>query len=126
MESTRRRLPRIRLRAARAKTRAISTSRAAPASPCCSSDAVTPAAASQLVDKLVQSGYLERDEDPSDRRAKLLKLSPNGIKLVNEGINERYRWMDEITKNLSADEQKKIIEALDILTNAAKRIENRE
>ena len=87
---------------------------------------VTPAAASQLVDKLVQSGYLERDEDPSDRRAKLLKLSPNGIKLVNEGINERYRWMDEITKNLSADEQKKIIEALDILTNAAKRIENRE
>ena len=87
---------------------------------------VTPAAASQLVDKLVQSGYLERDEDPSDRRAKLLKLSPNGVKLVEQGMNERHRWMDEITKNLSADEQKKVIEALDILTNAAKRIENRE
>ena len=87
---------------------------------------VTPAAASQLVDKRVQSGYRERAEDPSDRRAKLLKLSHNGAKLVEQGMNERHRWMDEITKNLSADEQKKIIEALDILTNAAKRIENRE
>ena len=84
---------------------------------------VTPAAASQLVDKLVQSGYLERDEDPSDRRAKLLKLSPNGAKLVEQGMNERHRWMDEITKNLSADEQKKIIEALDVLTEAARNVD---
>ena len=84
---------------------------------------VTPAAASQLVDKLVQSGYLERDEDPSDRRAKLLKLSHNGAKLVEQGMNERHRWMDEITKNLSADEQKKIIEALDVLTEAARNVD---
>jgi len=84
---------------------------------------VTPAAASQLVDKLVQSGYLERDEDPSDRRAKLLKLSPNGAKLVNEGINERYRWMDQLTDHLSADEQKKVSEALMILTEAAQKLD---
>ena len=84
---------------------------------------VTPAAASQLVDKLVQSGYLERDEDPSDRRAKLLKLSHNGAKLVEQGMNERHRWMDEITRNLSADEQKKIIEALDVLTEAARNVD---
>ena len=44
---------------------------------------ITNAAASQLVDKLVQAGYLERDEDPSDRRAKVLKLSPAGAKLVD-------------------------------------------
>ena len=35
---------------------------------------ITAAAASQLVDKLVQAGYLERAEDPNDRRAKLLNL----------------------------------------------------
>ncbi|MGE5642724.1 MAG: MarR family winged helix-turn-helix transcriptional regulator, partial [Byssovorax cruenta] len=33
---------------------------------------ISPAAASQLVDKLVQSGYIQRVEDPEDRRAKLL------------------------------------------------------
>jgi DNA-binding MarR family transcriptional regulator len=84
---------------------------------------VTPAAASQLVEKLVQAGYLERTEDPSDRRAKLLKLSPEGAKLVEEGMNQRHRWMEEIVRNLSSDEQKKIIEALEILTHAAQDVD---
>ena len=84
---------------------------------------ISNAAASQLVEKLVHAGYLERAEDPSDRRAKLLKLSPSGAKLVNEGINERYRWMDELTKNLSAEERAKVVEALNILTEAAKKVD---
>ena len=84
---------------------------------------ISNAAASQLVEKLVHAGYLERAEDPSDRRAKLLKLSPSGAKLVNEGINERYRWMDELTKNLSAEERAKVAEALNILTEAAKKVD---
>ena len=84
---------------------------------------ISNAAASQLVEKLVHAGYLERAEDPSDRRAKLLKLSPSGAKLVDEGINERYRWMDELTKNLSAEERAKVAEALNILTEAAKKVD---
>jgi len=84
---------------------------------------ISNAAASQLVEKLVHAGYLERAEDPSDRRAKLLKLSPSGAKLVEEGINERYRWMDELTKNLSAEERAKVAEALNILTEAARKVD---
>ena len=38
----------------------------------------TSAAASQLIERLVQSGYLERAEDPNDRRSRLLTLSPRG------------------------------------------------
>ena len=87
---------------------------------------VSAAAASQLVDKLVQAGYLERTEDPSDRRAKLLKLSANGAKLVEAGIQERYRWMDELTSRLSAAQQAKISEALILLTEAARQMEQRE
>jgi len=87
---------------------------------------VSAAAASQLVDKLVQAGYIERTEDPSDRRAKLLKLSTNGAKLVEDGIQERYRWMDELTSRLSAAEQIKISEALTLLTEAARQMEQRE
>jgi len=84
---------------------------------------VSAAAASQLVDKLVQAGYIERTEDPSDRRAKLLKLSTNGAKLVDNGIQERYRWMDELTSRLSAAEQTKISEALTLLTEAARQMD---
>src|SRR5262245_16334643 len=63
---------------------------------------VTPAAASQLAEKLVQSGYLERTEDPEDRRAKLLRLTKMGSKLVSDGMEERYRWMQDLAKRLSA------------------------
>ena len=87
---------------------------------------VSAAAASQLVEKLVQAGYLERTEDPSDRRAKLLKLSANGAKLVEAGIQERYRWMDELTSRLSPAQQTKISEALTLLTEAARQMEQRE
>ena len=85
---------------------------------------VSAAAASQLADKLVNSGFLERDEDPSDRRAKLLRLSENGAKLVNEGIQQRYRWMDELTSQLSTEERAKVAEALTILTDAAQKMDN--
>jgi len=84
---------------------------------------VSAAAASQLVDKLVQAGYIERTEDPHDRRAKLLKLSTEGAKLVEGGIQERYRWMDELTTNLSAAEQTQVSEALSILTEAARQMD---
>ena len=81
---------------------------------------VTAAAASQLVEKLVQAGYLERAEDPADRRAKLLTLSVKGKELIQQGAEERHRWMDDLAATLSAEDQKKISEALILLTNAAK------
>lgn len=87
---------------------------------------ITAAAASQTVEKLVQSGLLDRAEDPSDRRAKQITLSIKGRELIEKSINERFRWVDELTANLSADEQKKVSQALDILTEATKRVESRE
>ena len=84
---------------------------------------ISAAAASQLVDKLVQAGYLERAEDPNDRRAKLLTLSAKGEELVQQGTEERYRWMDDLTSKLSTEEQIKVVEALNILTEAAETME---
>jgi DNA-binding MarR family transcriptional regulator len=84
---------------------------------------ITAAAASQLVEKLVQAGYLERTEDPTDRRAKLLTLSAKGSDFIKQGIEERYSWLDELAGTLSADEQKKVSEALTLLTEAARKME---
>ncbi len=83
---------------------------------------ISAAAASQLVEKLVQAGYLERTEDPADRRAKLLALSGKGSDLIKLGVEERHRWMDELAATLSLDDQRKIADALDILTNAARNL----
>lgn len=86
---------------------------------------ITNAAASQLVEKLVQGEYIERAEDPSDRRAKLLQLTQKGKDLIETSVNERYHWMDELGKSLSAEEKSKVVEALTILTEAAKKLENK-
>jgi DNA-binding MarR family transcriptional regulator len=84
---------------------------------------ITNAAASQLVDKLVQSGFIKRDEDPNDRRAKLLNLSEKGKKLIQHGIEERYRWVDELAGKLTIEERAKVTEALNIMTQAARELE---
>jgi len=89
---------------------------------------ITPAAASQLVDKLVQAGLLERSEDPSDRRAKQVALTPKGKDLIEQGIEERYRWVEELEGSLTKEDKEKIAAALEIMTQTVKRIEigNRE
>ncbi|HET9910272.1 MAG TPA: MarR family transcriptional regulator [Anaerolineales bacterium] len=83
----------------------------------------TPAAASQLVDKLVQSGLIHREEDPNDRRAKSLNLTDKGKELIQRGIEERYHWVEPLAGKLSAEERAKVSEALDIMTKAAREME---
>ncbi len=84
---------------------------------------ITAAAASQMVDKLVQGGLLDRAEDPHDRRAKQVTLSRKGRELIEASIDERFRWVDELTSSLDAAEQAKVNEALTILTKAALQID---
>ncbi len=58
-------------------------------------------AASILADRLVRAGYLERNEDPADRRRVLLTLTRAGIQLVtdlHEGSHLLLRrWMARLS-----------------------------
>ena len=84
---------------------------------------ITPAAASQLVDKLVQSGFIKREEDSNDRRAKVLDITDKGRELIQRGIEERYRWVDQLVEKLTAEQKAKVSEALVLLTEAAQEID---
>jgi DNA-binding MarR family transcriptional regulator len=84
---------------------------------------VTNAAASQMVDRLVQYELIERSEDPVDRRVKQLRLTKKGRGIVQQSIEARRRWMEKLTNALTHDEQISIITALTILTNAAHDLE---
>lgn len=84
---------------------------------------VTNAAASQMIDRLVQNGLVERTEDPTDRRVKQLKLTEKGTSLIQEGVELRRRWIEDLTNALTNEEQEKIIAALNTLTNTAKELE---
>lgn len=47
---------------------------------------VTPQAMGELVDELEELGYVERRPDPTDRRAKLIVLTPRGHECIAAGI----------------------------------------
>jgi DNA-binding MarR family transcriptional regulator len=81
---------------------------------------VTSAAASQAVDRLVQLGLIERTEDPEDRRAKRLALTPKGCTLIEKGIEARSQWIEGLTDALTPEQQSMIISALTLLTAAAR------
>ena len=84
---------------------------------------ITNAAASQLVDKLVQGGLIQREENPNDRRAKLLNLTDKGNKLIQQGIEGRYRWVDKLAVKLTIEERAKVDEAIQIMTRVARELE---
>lgn len=84
---------------------------------------VSPAAASQLVDKLVQNGFIAREEDPNDRRAKMLNLTDKGRDFIQQGVEERYRWVDQLAEQLTDEERVQVSEALDIMRRAAEGLE---
>jgi DNA-binding MarR family transcriptional regulator len=84
---------------------------------------VTNAAASQMIDRLVQNGFVERKEDPHDRRVKQLSLTQNGMAIVQEGINRRRRWIDELANELSIEDQYAVTSALKMVLYAADELE---
>jgi DNA-binding MarR family transcriptional regulator len=59
-------------------------------------------AASLLADRLVRSGYVERRDDPADRRRVLLSLTRTGLRLVTdlrEGSHSVLRrWMSSLSE----------------------------
>lgn len=84
---------------------------------------ISNAAASQMVDRMFQMGLLARAENPLDRRIKLLTITTEGKALVEAGINARRCWMESLTTNLTIQQQEMIAEALTMLTEAARRLE---
>ncbi len=87
---------------------------------------VSRAAASQMTDRLVHLGLLARAENPADRRAKLLTLTPAGETVVRRTIEARRRWMEALTRMLDDEQEAVITAALKALTEAAEKLEEKE
>jgi len=84
---------------------------------------ITAAAASQMVDRLVQNGLLQRDEDPDDRRVKRVTLTTKGNALVQEGVEARLKWLRDLETALPEAKRREIITSLSTLTAIAEELE---
>jgi DNA-binding MarR family transcriptional regulator len=87
---------------------------------------VTSAAASQMLDRLVQQGLIHRTEDPQDRRVKQIVLSDKGNRILEEGMQARQRWLKELANSLSKEERELVIASLEVLIDKMKTQKNAE
>jgi MarR family transcriptional regulator for hemolysin len=84
---------------------------------------ITNAAASQLVDRMVRLGLVDRMADPIDRRIKRLALTPEGHALAEKLVDIRRKWMETFTNSLTSRQREAISDALQVLTDAAQNVE---
>jgi DNA-binding MarR family transcriptional regulator len=80
---------------------------------------VTTAAASQMLDRLVQQGLVARSEDPHDRRAKQIALTAKGRQILLECTRARQSWLEGLAAVLSPAEQEQVVAALRVLIERA-------
>jgi len=76
---------------------------------------------SRMVDQLVTRGWVDRAEDPTDRRAKRLAITPVGQDFLRNFEGIRARAQREVMAYLTADEQARVAEAMALLGKASRR-----
>jgi DNA-binding MarR family transcriptional regulator len=82
----------------------------------------SPAAASQLVERLVRQGLVERSEDPQNRRIKKVRLSERGRRLIREGMSGSHS-LREVMQALPAKQRETVQAALGYLAQAGAQIQ---
>jgi DNA-binding MarR family transcriptional regulator len=84
---------------------------------------ITSAAASQMLDRMVQQGLIERSEDPHDRRVKQIILTEKGREILLESIHARQGWLDDLAAMMTPKEQEQIVAALRIMIEKATQLD---
>ena len=75
--------------------------------------------ASRVIDHLVGHDLVSRTEDPRDRRAKRVAISPTGRQLLRTFEHDVTQAQFSVIAELPADDQAIIIHAIDLMARAA-------
>lgn len=71
--------------------------------------------ATALVDRLERAGYVERTVDPTDARARLVRMGPRGAEVLKVARDEEARIEAEWTEYLGPRRMKQLRDALTML-----------
>jgi DNA-binding MarR family transcriptional regulator len=70
------------------------------------------AATGRNIDQLVKLGIVERQENPDDRRVKLVSLSPTGFEIADQQIEQKRRAVKAFVARLGTTEAENLTRAL--------------
>ncbi len=79
---------------------------------------ISPAAATNLVDRLVRKGLANRQEDQEDRRIVLLSLTPSGTEAFEEISRSEEENFEKILSRLEPGHRDLLLQALDAFVKA--------
>lgn len=80
---------------------------------------VTLPAVTHIVDRLEEKQFLERVDDPGDRRVYILELTRTGRALVEELHGLQMRGVEGVLRRMAADDRQRVIKGLEALVDAA-------
>ncbi len=76
---------------------------------------ITMAGVSQLLDQLIETGYIHRSTDPTDRRVKLIALTEKGVAAVETSMRARHSWINDLVILFTPEEKARLLPALALL-----------
>jgi DNA-binding MarR family transcriptional regulator len=83
---------------------------------------VSPAGASQLVDRMATQGLVVRVEQPDDRRVRMVHLTDLGRGLVEGSIAARQKVLEKLMESLTEDQENEVANVLKVLTEKAEQL----
>ena len=66
-----------------------------------------------ITDQLVSEGLVVREDNPRDRRAYIVRLTPKGVQQFSAIAKAHEGWIDELLVEIDAAEAESIIKQLD-------------
>lgn len=84
---------------------------------------ISNAAASQMLERLVQMQLIQRTEDPHDRRFKQLVLTDQGNRELQESTQARQVWFVDLASTLTDAEKAQVMTTLNLLIDKASLLE---
>ena len=82
---------------------------------------VDKAMSARSIKRLIELGYISKEENEEDNRAYRLFLTDKAKNIVPDIINEINKWIDIITEDISDIEKEQVINFLEKILNNAKK-----
>ena len=86
---------------------------------------ITMAAVSQLLAHLESINLIQRLQDPNDRRVKRIDLTDQGKQRVQEIMQARHAWLDDLAHSLTPEEKQEILPAIMLLIDKSRALRHR-
>lgn len=86
---------------------------------------VTQSTVTQLADRLVKRGLIDRSSDPADRRVVRLHVSAYGAEILERAEAAKSHLLEEIWEALNPEDQADVLQGLETLADCAEAVRTR-